>query len=62
MSLADAVRGRVAIPGRDTTAFLLLRLAAPDVGEAVEMRYASGRWSPGAVRRGEAVCTKPPGR
>jgi len=39
MSLADAVRGRVAIPGRDTTAYRLLRLAAPAVGEAVEMRY-----------------------
>lgn len=39
MSLADAVRGRVAIPGRDTTAYRLLRLAAPAIGEAVEMRY-----------------------
>jgi 1,4-dihydroxy-6-naphthoate synthase len=39
MSLADAVRGRVAIPGRDTTAYRLLRLAAPVIGEAVEMRY-----------------------
>jgi 1,4-dihydroxy-6-naphthoate synthase len=39
MTLADAVRGRVAIPGRDTTAFRLLRLAAPVTGEAVEMRY-----------------------
>lgn len=39
MSLAEAVRGRVAIPGRDTTAYRLLRLAAPAIGEAVEMRY-----------------------
>jgi 1,4-dihydroxy-6-naphthoate synthase len=30
---------RVAIPGRDTTAFLLLRLAAPDIGDVVELRY-----------------------
>jgi 1,4-dihydroxy-6-naphthoate synthase len=39
MALADAVRGRVAIPGRDTTAYSLLRLAAPVTGEVVEMRY-----------------------
>ncbi len=39
MALADAVRGRVAIPGRETTAYRLLRLAAPDLGETVEMRY-----------------------
>lgn len=38
-SLADAVRGRVAIPGRETTAYRLLRLAAPTLGEVVEMRY-----------------------
>jgi 1,4-dihydroxy-6-naphthoate synthase len=38
-SLADAVRGRVAIPGRETTAFRLLRLAAPAIGEVVELRY-----------------------
>jgi 5,8-dihydroxy-2-naphthoate synthase len=30
---------RIAIPGRDTTAFLLLRLAWPELGEIVEMRY-----------------------
>jgi 5,8-dihydroxy-2-naphthoate synthase len=36
--LADAY-GRVAIPGRDTTAFLLLRLAWPELGEIVELRY-----------------------
>jgi len=34
-----AVRGRLAIPGRDTTAFRLLRLAAPALGEVVELRY-----------------------
>jgi len=38
-SLAQAVSGRFAIPGWDTTAFLLLRLAAPALGEAVEVRY-----------------------
>lgn len=39
MTLADAVRGRVAIPGRDTTAYRLLRLAAPALSDVVEMRY-----------------------
>lgn len=39
MSLDDAVRGRIAIPGRETTAFRLLRLAAPALGEVVELRY-----------------------
>jgi 1,4-dihydroxy-6-naphthoate synthase len=39
MSLDEAVRGRVAIPGRETTAFNLLRLAAPTLGEVVELRY-----------------------
>jgi 1,4-dihydroxy-6-naphthoate synthase len=39
MSLEDAVRGRVAIPGRETTAYRLLRLAAPHLGDAVELRY-----------------------
>ena len=38
-TLAEAVRGRIAIPGRETTAFRLLRLAAPALGEVVEMRY-----------------------
>jgi 1,4-dihydroxy-6-naphthoate synthase len=38
-SLADAARLRLAIPGRDTTAYLLLRLAAPALGEIVELRY-----------------------
>lgn len=48
--LADAVRGRIAIPGRDTTAFRLLRLAAPSLGEVVEVRYDRIL---GAVERGE---------
>lgn len=39
MSLDEAVRGRMAIPGRETTAFNLLRLAAPALGEVIEMRY-----------------------
>ena len=39
MPLEEAVRGRVAIPGRETTAFSLLRLAAPTLGEVVELRY-----------------------
>jgi 1,4-dihydroxy-6-naphthoate synthase len=38
-SLAEAALGRIAIPGRDTTAYLLLRLAAPALGEVVELRY-----------------------
>ncbi len=39
MSLAEAVRGRVAIPGRETTAYRLLRLAAPTLTDVVELRY-----------------------
>ena len=38
-SLEEAVGGRVAVPGRETTAFLLLRLAVPTLGEVVELRY-----------------------
>ena len=38
-SLADAVSGTVAIPGRETTAYRLLRLAAPEMGHVIEMRY-----------------------
>jgi 1,4-dihydroxy-6-naphthoate synthase len=38
-SLEEAVAGRVAGPGRKTTAFLLLRLAAPGLGDVVELRY-----------------------
>lgn len=39
MTLADAVRGRLAIPGRETTAYRLLRLAAPALADVVELRY-----------------------
>ena len=39
MSLGEATRGRIAIPGRETTAFRLLRAAAPSLGEPIEMRY-----------------------
>jgi len=49
-TLADAVRGRLAIPGRETTAYRLLRLAAPPRGEVVELRYDQIL---GAVERGE---------
>jgi len=40
-TLADAAARRLAIPGRDTTAFLLLRVFAPEVqqGDVVELRY-----------------------
>lgn len=50
MTLVDAARSRIAIPGRDTTAFLLLRLAAGEPSNAVEMRYDR---IPGAVERGD---------
>jgi len=39
MSLEDAAGRRLAIPGRDTTAFNLLRLAARHISEPLEMRY-----------------------
>jgi 5,8-dihydroxy-2-naphthoate synthase len=39
MSLDDAAAARIAVPGRETTAFLLLRLAAPALGDVVELRY-----------------------
>ena len=38
-SLEESVAGRTAVPGRETTAFLLLRLAAPALGEVVGLRY-----------------------
>ncbi len=38
-TLEEAAAGRIAVPGRETTAFLLLRLAAPALGEVVELRY-----------------------
>src|SRR5579884_2107092 len=37
--LEQAAAGRIAVPGRQTTAFLLLRLAAPELGDVVELRY-----------------------
>jgi 1,4-dihydroxy-6-naphthoate synthase len=41
MTLAEASTRRIAIPGRDTTAFLLLRVFAPEIdeGDIVEVRY-----------------------
>jgi 1,4-dihydroxy-6-naphthoate synthase len=39
MAFDTAVAGRVAVPGRETTAYQLLRLAAPAIGQVVEMRY-----------------------
>src|SRR5580765_8366456 len=50
MSVADAVAGVLAIPGRDTTGFLLLRLAAGAPAETVELRYDAIL---GAVERGD---------
>jgi 1,4-dihydroxy-6-naphthoate synthase len=38
-SLEEAAAGRIAVPGRETTAFLLLRLAAPSLGDVAELRY-----------------------
>ena len=39
VSLEEAVRGRVAIPGKETTAYRLLRLAAPHLGQVTALRY-----------------------
>ncbi len=39
MSLEQAVAGRVAIPGIETTAYRLLRLAAPTLANVEELRY-----------------------
>jgi 1,4-dihydroxy-6-naphthoate synthase len=38
-SLAQAAAGPIAVPGLQTTAFLLLRRYAPALGEVVELRY-----------------------
>jgi 1,4-dihydroxy-6-naphthoate synthase len=38
-TLGEAASGRIAVPGLDTTAFLLLSLAWPGLGEVVELRY-----------------------
>lgn len=50
MSLSEAASSRIAIPGYETTAFLLLRLAAPALREVVELRYDR---IPDAVARAE---------
>jgi 5,8-dihydroxy-2-naphthoate synthase len=39
IGLGQAAAGRIAIPGRETTAFLLLRLFAPALGETVALRF-----------------------
>jgi 1,4-dihydroxy-6-naphthoate synthase len=40
LSLEESINGRIAIPGYETTAFLLLRLLAPPLaGEVVELRF-----------------------
>ncbi len=39
MSLEHAMKGTVAIPGRETTAYRLLRLASPAIDTVVELRY-----------------------
>lgn len=39
MTLAEAARSQIAIPGRATTAYRLLRLAAGEPERAVELRY-----------------------
>lgn len=38
-TLAEVAAGRLAIPGQETTAYRLLRLAAPPLAEVVELRY-----------------------
>ena len=39
MSLPEAAASRIAVPGYETTAFLLLRLAVVALGDVVELRY-----------------------
>jgi len=39
MSLEEAASGRIGVPGLETTAFLLFRLAVPAIHEVVELRY-----------------------
>jgi 1,4-dihydroxy-6-naphthoate synthase len=50
MTLDDVADARVAIPGRETTAYRLLRLAVPALRDPVELRYDRIL---GAVARGE---------
>ncbi|MBC7644889.1 MAG: 1,4-dihydroxy-6-naphthoate synthase [Thermoleophilia bacterium] len=53
VSLTDAAAGPIAIPGRDTTAFLLLKLAVGEaLGEVIELRYDEVL---GAVQRGDVA-------
>ncbi|MGZ4398862.1 MAG: 1,4-dihydroxy-6-naphthoate synthase [Gaiellaceae bacterium] len=56
MSLEQAAAGRIAVPGRETTAVLLLRLFAPLAVDLVEVRYdeilaavAAGRAEAGLI-------------
>jgi len=56
MTLDEAVRGRVAIPGKETTAYRLLRLSAPSLSDVAEVRYdrilravASGEYDAGLI-------------
>jgi 1,4-dihydroxy-6-naphthoate synthase len=49
-TLEQAAVGRLAIPGLDTTAYRLMRLAAPGLSQVVEMRYDLVL---GAVERGD---------
>jgi 1,4-dihydroxy-6-naphthoate synthase len=51
LTLEEAASHRMAIPGRETTAFRLLRLAAPQLKDVVEMRYDRIL---AAVERGDA--------
>ncbi len=52
LTLTQAAAGPLAIPGRETTAFRLLHLAAPALGEVVELRYDQIL---GAVARGDVA-------
>jgi 1,4-dihydroxy-6-naphthoate synthase len=49
-TFAEAAGGRIAIPGRETTAYRLLQLAAPTPCDVVDMRYDT---IVGAVERGD---------
>ena len=52
ISLAQAAAGPIAVPGLQTTAFLLLRRYAPTLGEVVELRYDQ---IPRAIEKGDAA-------
>src|SRR5262249_15111455 len=53
-SLEEAASGRIAVPGSETTAVLLLRLAAPELGDGGEVRY-------GRLRDADAARDADPG-